>query len=224
MCVGRDKGCVWTVPERRLEDSVTVMLLPLRQKRTGASLCGTAPTRAEITTSFPSGKELTSVTCVRQKAAEQAWTFTLTLPVKMNDYLGGRAVESQFGTQTPSVPQHLHAGPQAFMRRSLGCSKCKIVKILPAVSLHCNFCSVAWNSLRLNCCHSSSAATPTREKTCFYMSLNLYRCRQRSPSCNQHELINNIIAPGYDITLYVIPVALRRLQTRWSERTAASVL
>lgn len=30
--------------------------------------------------------------------------FTQTLPVKMTDYLGGRTVKSQFGTQAPPSP------------------------------------------------------------------------------------------------------------------------
>lgn len=57
----------------------------------------------------------------------------------MTDYLGGRAVKSQFSTQTPSVPQPLNAGPQVFMHLSPGCSKCIIIKIQPVVGLHCDF-------------------------------------------------------------------------------------
>lgn len=75
---------------------------------------------------------------MRHKATEQAWTFAQTLPFKMTDYLGGRAVKSRFGTQTPSIPLPLNAASQAFMRLSLGGSKCIIIKIQTVDGLHCN--------------------------------------------------------------------------------------
>lgn len=84
-------------------------------------------------------------TCARRKATEGGGAFIQTLPVKMTDYLGGRTVKSQFGTQAP-LPPRLHP-TAAFKCRPtnlqaslpLGCSKCIIIKIPPVDGLHCNF-------------------------------------------------------------------------------------
>lgn len=84
-------------------------------------------------------------TCARRKATEGGGAFIQTLPVKMTDYLGGRTVKSQFGTQA-LLPPRLHP-TAAFKCRPtnlqaslpLGCSKCIIIKIPPVDGLHCNF-------------------------------------------------------------------------------------
>lgn len=79
------------------------------------------------------------------RKATKGGAFIQTLPVKMTDYLGRRAVKSQFGTQAPLPPRLRPAA--AFKCRPtnlqasqpLGCSKCIIIKIPLVAGLHCNF-------------------------------------------------------------------------------------
>lgn len=72
-----------------------------------------------------------------RKATEGGGAFIQTLPVKMTDYLGGRTVKSQFGTQAPLPPRLHPTNLQASL--PLGCSKCIIIKIPPVDGLQCNF-------------------------------------------------------------------------------------
>lgn len=97
----------------------------------------------------------------------------------------------------PLSPQPLHAGLTSLHAPLPGVFKCIIITILPAVSPHCHFCSVVWNSLCLNCCHSSSAATPTRANSCWTFLRRSFICKKKKKH-TQAELINNIKAAWYD--------------------------